>query len=321
MRIISFSSSNKNSASARASSVFPTPVGPRKINEPIGRFGSDKPGAAATHGIRHACQSVVLAHNAIAQTRSSIFTSFCASPSSKRPAGIPVHLLTIFAMSSSSTSSFSIGASFCTLRKVFLRLLQFAFGRGDASVANFRHFCQFAGALIALFFGFELLDLFLRACGFCRWHLFRPANAPCGRWNLRGAWPVLFRFAARRSFECASFSFSSAWRSISSCMMRRSISSISIGQRIDLHAQARRGFVDQVDRFVRQEAVGDVAMRKRRRGKDRRILNAHAVMHFVAFFQAAQNRDGVFDGGLARPARAGSGVPARDLSRCIFCIR
>src|SRR5437588_199030 len=43
MLIISFSSSKRNSASARASSVFPTPVGPRKMNEPIGRLVSESP--------------------------------------------------------------------------------------------------------------------------------------------------------------------------------------------------------------------------------------------------------------------------------------
>ena len=31
--------------------------------------------------------------------------------------------------------------------------------------------------------------------------------------------------------------------------------------RIDLHAEPRRGLVDQVDRLVRQEPVGDVAVR------------------------------------------------------------
>src|SRR5918996_1285 len=40
MRIMACSSSNRNSASARASSVLPTPVGPKNMNEPIGRFGS-----------------------------------------------------------------------------------------------------------------------------------------------------------------------------------------------------------------------------------------------------------------------------------------
>jgi hypothetical protein len=39
MRIIDSASSNMNSASERATSVLPTPVGPRKMNEPIGRFG------------------------------------------------------------------------------------------------------------------------------------------------------------------------------------------------------------------------------------------------------------------------------------------
>ena len=41
--IIAASSSNRNSASALASSVLPTPVGPAKMNEPEGRFGSLRP--------------------------------------------------------------------------------------------------------------------------------------------------------------------------------------------------------------------------------------------------------------------------------------
>src|SRR5512141_1911255 len=40
MRTMAFSSSKRNSASARASSVLPTPVGPMKMNEPTGRVGS-----------------------------------------------------------------------------------------------------------------------------------------------------------------------------------------------------------------------------------------------------------------------------------------
>ena len=37
------SSSKRNSASVLASSVLPTPVGPRKMNDPPGRFGSFRP--------------------------------------------------------------------------------------------------------------------------------------------------------------------------------------------------------------------------------------------------------------------------------------
>ena len=55
-RTIAFSSSKRNSASARASSVLPTPVGPRKRNEPMGRFGSFMPArarrTAAADGVR-----------------------------------------------------------------------------------------------------------------------------------------------------------------------------------------------------------------------------------------------------------------------------
>ena len=43
MRTIASSSPKRNSASVRASSVFPTPEGPRKMNEPVGRFGSFRP--------------------------------------------------------------------------------------------------------------------------------------------------------------------------------------------------------------------------------------------------------------------------------------
>ena len=44
--MICSSLSNKLWANAFASSVFPTPVGPKKINEPIGRFGSLIPALA-----------------------------------------------------------------------------------------------------------------------------------------------------------------------------------------------------------------------------------------------------------------------------------
>ena len=59
------------------------------------------------------------------------------------------------------------------------------------------------------------------------------------------------------------------------------------GQRINLHAQACRGFIDQVDGFIRKEAVRDVTVGKRGRRDNRRVFDAHAMMHFVAFLQPA----------------------------------
>jgi hypothetical protein len=42
-RISADGSANRNFARARATSVLPTPVGPEKMNEPMGRFGSLSP--------------------------------------------------------------------------------------------------------------------------------------------------------------------------------------------------------------------------------------------------------------------------------------
>ena len=48
IRIMCFSESNKVEASDFASSVLPTPVGPRKRKLPIGRLGSLMPARALT---------------------------------------------------------------------------------------------------------------------------------------------------------------------------------------------------------------------------------------------------------------------------------
>ena len=71
-----------------------------------------------------------------------------------------------------------------------------------------------------------------------------------------------------------------------------------LGLGVDLHADARRRLVDQVDRLVGQLPVGDVAVRERRRRDDRRIGDLDPVVHLVALLQAAQDRDRVLDRGL-----------------------
>ena len=68
-----------------------------------------------------------------------------------------------------------------------------------------------------------------------------------------------------------------------------------LGLGIDLHLEARRRLVDQVDRLVGQEAVGDVAVRERRRRDDRAVGDAHAVVLLVSVLEAAQDRDRVLD--------------------------
>ena len=61
----------------------------------------------------------------------------------------------------------------------------------------------------------------------------------------------------------------------------------------------RGGLVDQVDRLVGQEAVGDVAVRERGGGDQRAVLDRDFVVHLVALLEPAQDRDRV----LRRSAR------------------
>ena len=72
-----------------------------------------------------------------------------------------------------------------------------------------------------------------------------------------------------------------------------------LGLGVDLDLDLRRRLVDQVDRLVGQEAVGDVAVRELGRGDDRRVGDLDAVVRLVLLLQAAQDRDRRLDARLA----------------------
>jgi len=61
----------------------------------------------------------------------------------------------------------------------------------------------------------------------------------------------------------------------------------------DFHLQAAGCLVHQVDRFIRQEPVRDVTVRKAGRRHQGRILDSDAVVDLVLLLQAAENRNGV----------------------------
>ncbi len=103
MRTIDSSSPKRNSARVRASSVLPTPEGPRKMNEPAGRFGSLIPARER----RIALETAVIATSwPITRlcSSSSMRISFWVSASVSLKTGIPVHIETMSAISSSPTS-------------------------------------------------------------------------------------------------------------------------------------------------------------------------------------------------------------------------
>ena len=105
IRIMLRSSSKRASARVLASSVLPTPVGPRKIKEPIGRSGALIPALA-----RKIASLTTLTASSWPITRSwstsSKWSSFSLSPVSILVTGMPVQRLTTLAISSSPTSSF-----------------------------------------------------------------------------------------------------------------------------------------------------------------------------------------------------------------------
>ena len=72
-----------------------------------------------------------------------------------------------------------------------------------------------------------------------------------------------------------------------------------LGLAVDLHPLARGRLVDQVDRLVGQEAVGDVAVGEGGGGHDGIVGDPHAVVQLVLLLQPAQDRDRVLDIGLA----------------------
>ena len=68
-RIRADASAKRNLASARASSVFPTPVGPEKMKEPMGRLGSLSPARERRITPGHRPDSLVLAYHQIRGAR------------------------------------------------------------------------------------------------------------------------------------------------------------------------------------------------------------------------------------------------------------
>ena len=71
------------------------------------------------------------------------------------------------------------------------------------------------------------------------------------------------------------------------------------GHGLNLRAQLCRCLIDEVNRLVGQESIGNIAVRERRRGDEGRVADAHAVMHLVAILQSAQDGDGVLHRRLA----------------------
>src|SRR6059036_405464 len=93
MRTIESSSPNRNSASVRASSVLPTPDGPRNTKEPVGRFGSFSPARERRIAFEMTSTAACCPMTRL-WSSSSMRMSFAVSASVSLKTGIPVFKLT-----------------------------------------------------------------------------------------------------------------------------------------------------------------------------------------------------------------------------------
>ena len=105
IRTIASAESNMNSASARASSVLPTPVGPRNRNVPIGRSGSCSPARERRSALDDRADRLVLTDHALVQALLHVDELLDLTLEQPRDRHAASTSTTTSAMSSASTSS------------------------------------------------------------------------------------------------------------------------------------------------------------------------------------------------------------------------
>ena len=201
-----------------------------RANRPV-RIAEPRP--AAANRVRHAHQCHFLAHHALAQPLFHVhqfldLTFQQPARGNSRPLGHNFRNL-FFA-----DFFFQHRVIFLQFRQLVLRGLQFFFRRGQLAVTDFRHLRKITGTLEALFFRLQPVNFFLLLAD-ARNRIFLRLPAPAFKASdcSRTAQPVLFPHLLHAPFArkpVRSFHLRSACRSISSCMMRRSIASISWGR-------------------------------------------------------------------------------------------
>ena len=294
IRIIACSSSKRNSASARASSVLPTPVGPRKMKLPERTVRILQACPRAADGVGHGADRLVLPDDPLVQPIFHVdelldFTFHQAADRNVRPLAddlgdvllVDLFLEHALALLGGVREPFFIGAN------LPLEL-------GQPAVLQLGGLAVVAGALRALDLEPELLQLFLElALALDRLLFLLPARhqprvlaLEIGELLLE-LLEALFRRLVFLLPERLAFDLE---------LHDASVDFIELGRhRIDFHPQLRRGFVHQVDGFVGQESIGDVAVREHCGSHERSVLDADAMMNLVSLAQSSKDADRVFD--------------------------
>ena len=230
--------------------------------------------------------------------RSSILTSFSRSPSCIRATGMRVQLLTTSAMSFGVTSSWSIREpSPCTSASLALWASNWRWSSGRrpywSSLALLNSPRRWA------------CSSSVRAASIWRWMV--PGFVDLGflRLELRGQPRALFAQVGEFLFQpgepvaAGGVLFLRQRLTLHLALHDLAVQLVDFRRLgIEFDLQARGRLVHEIDGLVRQETLGQVAMRKLRRRDQGRVEDAHAVMDLVTLLQPAQDGDGVLDARL-----------------------
>ena len=183
-------------------------------------------------------------------------------------------------------------------RSGVLHFFEFALHVGEESVLDLAGAVQVASALGLLEFGAKLLDALGDFLGLADFLFFlEPLGAERGGLLLH-----LGEFALKlfEALAAGGVFFFFEGLALHLELHDLAFELVDLGrQGFQLDLETGCGLVHEIDRFVRQEAVADVAVAQNGGGDEGGILDAHAVVDFVAFLQSAKNGDGVLDAWLA----------------------
>ena len=280
-----------------------------------GAVGVGQPGPAATDGVGHRRHRLVLAHHPgmegvlHADELLDLPLEQAADRDARGPADHFGHVLGVDLLFEEALGLLQL------VERVGGRLDLALEGR-DAAVGDLRGLARLPSRLEPLGLAAQLLELALRATGWCRWPPSPTASGPSWPPTARGRLASSSSRRASRSADAVSVSLARAIRSISSWRIRR-VDHVELGGHgVDLDAQAAGRLVHEVDGLVGQEPAGHVAVGEDGGGHQCGILDADAVVDLVPLLQAAQDGDGVLDRREAARTPAGSGARGRRPSRC-----
>ena len=183
------------------------------------------------------------------------------------------------------------------LGQLLVVFLQFGRDFGNPAVLDFTRFGEITLPLGQFKFIFQLLDLLGQFAGFGNLLFFvLPLGLELGALFLEIG-QLLFQFGepllARRVF----FLFQGG--ALHFVLHDLTLQLVEFGRHgIQFDLQARCRLVDEIDRFVRQKPVADVAVAHHRGTNQGTVLDPHAMVHLIAFFQSAQDGNGIFHAGL-----------------------